>query len=116
MADLLHRLESGLRRSTGTSERLRSQVNRIDEYMFSKRHMPTLPPPPRPPSMPHPGGVQDDLISPVYQGNLAPIQASLPAIGDPIAQFQLPPELLNDWPWPSDPGMSEGMFPLAFVR
>ncbi|KAL4810618.1 hypothetical protein BDV18DRAFT_155231 [Aspergillus unguis] len=116
MADLLHRLESGLRRPTGTSERLRSQVARIDEYMFSKRSMTTLPPPPRPLSMTPSGNVQDDLVSPVYQGNLARIPGPMPGIGDPIAQFQLPPELLNDWPWPFDAGLSEGVFPSAFVK
>ncbi|KAL4922602.1 hypothetical protein BDW62DRAFT_176 [Aspergillus aurantiobrunneus] len=117
MAELLHRLESGLRRSTGTSERLKSQVSRIDEYMLSKRSSTTLPPPPRPPSVLNPGKIEDALVSPVYpQDNLAPIQAPLAAIEESITQFQLPPELLDDWPWPFDTGFSEGMFPLAFVK
>jgi len=117
MADLLHRLESGLRRSTGTSERLRAQVRRIDEYMFSQRSATTLPPP-QPPAGPHTGIIKEDLVSPLYQqSNLTPIQAPITGIDDPIAQFQLPPELLNDWPWPFDTGFSsEGMFPLAFVK
>ncbi|KAL4781657.1 fungal-specific transcription factor domain-containing protein [Aspergillus varians] len=117
MADLLHRLESGLRRSTGTSERLKAQVSRIDEYMVTKRSSTTLPPPPRLPSVLHPGNIQTDLVSPVYhQPNLGPIHPPLTGIDDPITQFQLPPELLNDWPWPFDAGLSEGMFPLAFVK
>ncbi|BCS23705.1 putative C6 transcription factor [Aspergillus puulaauensis] len=113
MADLLHRLESGLRRSTGTSERLRAQVSRIDEYMLSQRLATTVPP-----AVPHTGIIKDDLVSPLYQqSNLTPIQAPITGIDDPIAQFQLPPELLNDWPWPFDTGFSsEGMFPLAFVK
>jgi hypothetical protein len=118
MADLLHRLESGLRRSTGTSERLRAQVSRIDEYMASKRSASTLPPQPQPPAAPHTGIVKEDLVSPLYpQPNLAPIQTPMTGMDDPIAQFQLPPELLNDWPWPFDASFSsEGMFPLAFVK
>ncbi|KAL4928065.1 putative C6 transcription factor [Aspergillus undulatus] len=121
MADLLHRLESGLRRPTGTSERLRAQVARIDEYMLTKRSAPTtttLPPPPRPPSVLNPGSMQEDMVPSVYQQppSLAPIQAPLAPMPDPVAQFQLPPELLNDWPWPFDAGVSEGVFPYAFVK
>ncbi|KAL4910493.1 hypothetical protein BDW74DRAFT_64 [Aspergillus multicolor] len=117
MADLLHRLESGLRRSTGTSERLKAQVQRIDEYMMTKRTSTALPPQPRPPSILNPP-VQEELVSGVYhQPNLAPIQAPMTGMDDPIAQFQLPPELLNDWPWPFDSGTSEGVFPLgSFVK
>ncbi|KAL4940558.1 hypothetical protein BDV06DRAFT_18722 [Aspergillus oleicola] len=119
MADLLHRLESGLRRSTGTSERLRAQVARIDEYMLTKRTAAattTLPPPPRPPSVPNPS-MQEELVSSVYQQpNLAPIQTPIPGMANPIAQFQLPPELLNDWPWPLDAGLQEGVYPFAFVK
>jgi hypothetical protein len=118
MADLLHRLESGLRRSTGTSERLKAQVNRIDEYMSTKRYTTTLSAPPRPPVIPNPENVQGELVSPVYHQGLAPIQAEAPLAGleDPIAHFQLPPELLDDWPWPFDMSMSEGVYPLAFVK
>ncbi|KAL4995955.1 hypothetical protein BDV10DRAFT_202648 [Aspergillus recurvatus] len=117
MADLLHRLESGLRRSTGTSERLKAQVNRIDEYMMTKRLSTALPAPqPRPPSILNPP-VQEDLVSGLYHPpSLAPMQAPITGMDDPIAQFQLPPELLNDWPWPFETGMSEGVFPLAFVK
>jgi hypothetical protein len=47
-------------------------------------------------------------------------QATLPVGTTPAAgfdqtpQFQLPPELLADWPWPFDSSNSEGFFPLAF--
>ncbi|KAL4860860.1 hypothetical protein BDV12DRAFT_208697 [Aspergillus spectabilis] len=118
MADLLHRLESGLRRSTGTSERLKAQVNRIDEYMSTKRYTTTTLAPPRPPMIHNPENVQGELVSPLYHQGLAPIQAQAPLAGleDPIAHFQLPPELLDDWPWPFDMGMSEGVYPLAFVK
>jgi hypothetical protein len=116
MADLLHRLESGLRRSTGTSERLKAQVNRIDEYMMTKLSSTAFAPQPRPPSILNPP-VQDDLVSGVYQpSNFAPMHAPMTGMDDPIAQFQLPAELLNDWPWPFDTGTSDGLFPLAFVK
>ncbi|KAL5334130.1 fungal-specific transcription factor domain-containing protein [Aspergillus crustosus] len=118
MANLLHRLESGLCRSTGTSERLKAQVNRIDEYMSTKRSTPSLPALPRPPMILNPVDAQGNLVSPVYQQTLAPIQARSPMGGleDQIAHFQLPPELLDDWPWPFEMGMSEGFFPHAFVK
>ncbi|KAL4812995.1 fungal-specific transcription factor domain-containing protein [Aspergillus spinulosporus] len=116
MADLLHRLESGLRRSTGTSERLKAQVNRIDDYMMTKLSSTAFAPQPRPPSILNPP-VQDDLVSGVYQQPiLAPMHAPMTGMDDPIAQFQLPAELLNDWPWPFDTGTSDGVFPLAFVK
>jgi hypothetical protein len=35
-------------------------------------------------------------------------------INDQMMQFQLPPELLSDWPWPLDNSQSEGFLPLAF--
>ncbi|KAL3478479.1 fungal-specific transcription factor domain-containing protein [Aspergillus californicus] len=117
MADLLHRLESGLSRSTGTSERLRAQVGRIDEYMRTQRSLNIPPAPPRPPSILNPTITQGDLVSPVYhQDTIAPMQGPLSALADPIARFQLPPELLDDWPWPFDTNLSDGMFPLAFVK
>ncbi|KAL3459769.1 fungal-specific transcription factor domain-containing protein [Aspergillus heterothallicus] len=119
MADLLHRLESGLRQSTGTSERLRAQVSRIDDYMRTQRisNMPLAPP--RPPPIldstnVNPG--QPELISPVYQENIAPIQTPLAGLDESITYFQLPPELLDNWPWPFDASVSEGMFPPAFIK
>ncbi|KAL2847539.1 fungal-specific transcription factor domain-containing protein [Aspergillus pseudoustus] len=122
MADLLHRLESGLRQSTGTSERLRAQVSRIDEYMRTQRTANMARAPPRAPPILNPNNVnpaQPDLISPVYQqDSIAPIQTQAPLAGidDSITYFQLPPELLDDWPWPFDAGVSEGMFPPAFIK
>ncbi|CEL09280.1 hypothetical protein ASPCAL12418 [Aspergillus calidoustus] len=126
MADLLHRLESGLRQSTGTSERLRVQVGRIDEYMATQRtstsNIPPAPAPapPRPLSIPATNTVnpaQPDLISPVYQQeNIPPIQPPLTGLDEPITYFQLPPELLDDWPWPFDASVNEGMFPPAFIK
>ncbi|KAL2787879.1 fungal-specific transcription factor domain-containing protein [Aspergillus keveii] len=130
MADLLHRLESGLRQSTGTSERLRAQVGRIDEYMATQRtltstsNIPSAPAPAPAPPRPLPihntnnvNPTQPGLISPVYQQeNIPPIQTPLAGLDEPITYFQLPPELLDDWPWPFDASVNEGMFPPAFIK
>jgi hypothetical protein len=35
-------------------------------------------------------------------------------MGEQIMQFQLPPELLSDWPWPLDGAHPEGFLPSAF--
>jgi hypothetical protein len=35
-------------------------------------------------------------------------------MGEHMMQFQLPPELLSDWPWPLDGAHSEGFLPMAF--
>lgn len=114
MADLLHRLETGLHRAAGASERLRSQVDRIDGYMRNSRlvNLPAAPPPPNGSAIlmnikPEPA------IPPRPYAPTHPL-GSTPAIGDQMLQFQLPPELLSDWPWPLDNSHSEGFLPLAF--
>ncbi|KAJ5983864.1 hypothetical protein N7481_005963 [Penicillium waksmanii] len=117
MADLLHRLETGLHRAAGASERLRSQVDRIDGYMRNSRlvNLPVAPPPPN-------GSAilmnfkQEPAVPPAPYAPSGPPNAvgSAPAIGDQMLQFQLPPELLSDWPWPLDNSQSEGFLPLAF--
>ena len=43
-----------------------------------------------------------------------PAVGTTPAVNDQMLQFQLPPELLNDWPWPLDNSQPEGFFPLPF--
>jgi hypothetical protein len=36
-------------------------------------------------------------------------------MGDQMMQFQIPPELLSDFPWPLDGGgHAEGFLPMAF--
>lgn len=115
MADLLHRLECGLHRAAGASERLRSQVDRIDGYMRTSRllNVSTAPPPPNGHSIPI--NVKTEPLLPTYApSGPAPAVRSSPAIHDQMLQFQLPPELLTDWPWPLDNSHSEGFLPLAF--
>ncbi|KAL1966273.1 hypothetical protein VTN77DRAFT_4626 [Rasamsonia byssochlamydoides] len=111
MADLLCRLESGLRRAAGASERLRTQVDRIDEYMRQQRMMIAA------------AQQQTNVLGQQQQQHQEQPEArtvpSLPynqtgAFGEQLSQFQLPPELLEDWPWPFDSGPAEGLLPLNF--
>lgn len=117
MADLLHRLECGLYRSAGASERLRSQVDRIDGYMRTSRiaNLPT--------ALPHPNGAvvpvdtkPESIIPPApypQAGPGPPVATTAAPMNNHMLQFHLPPELLANWPWPLDSSNSEGFFPLA---
>jgi hypothetical protein len=86
----------------------------------STSNIPSAPAPPRPLPIHNTNNVnpaQPDLISPVYQQeNIPPIQTPLAGLDEPITYFQLPPELLDDWPWPFDASVNEGMFPPAFIK
>lgn len=118
MADLLHRLETGLHRAAGASERLRSQVDRIDGYMRTSRLLDlSAPPPPNGHTVPMDTKPEPAVIPPpTYphrSGPAAPVSSSA-GINDQMLQFQLPAELLTDWPWPLDNSHSEGFLPLAF--
>lgn len=117
MADLLHRLECGLYRAAGASERLRSQVDRIDGYMRTSRllNVSTAPPPPNGNAMNVNVKPEHVLQPPTYAHSApAPTVGTTAGINDQMLQFQLPPELLSDWPWPLDNSHSEGFLPLAF--
>jgi len=119
MADLLSRLETGLQRAAGASQRLRSQVDRIDGYMRTSRLL----------NLAAPHMRQHNTIPidakrevPIPPTTFIPRSGPAPAVGPPtgmgeqIMQFQLPPELLSDWPWPLplDGAHTEGFLPLAF--
>jgi hypothetical protein len=120
MADLLGRLETGLQRAAGASERLRSQVDRIDGYIRKSRLINLGAGPPHPGTMPV--DAKPDMRIPTYIPPTGPpgipngpSPAVGPPMGDRMMQFQLPPELLSDWPWPLDGGAHpEGFLPLAF--
>ncbi|KAJ5173282.1 hypothetical protein N7492_005875 [Penicillium capsulatum] len=117
MADLLHRLETGLHRAAGASERLRSQVDRIDGYMRTSRlvNLSSAPPRPNDNTMPLNAKPEPIVPQPTYQhGAPTPPVGSSARINDQMLQFQLPPELLANWPWPLDNSHSEGFLPLAF--
>ncbi|KAJ5327952.1 hypothetical protein N7452_008342 [Penicillium brevicompactum] len=126
MADLLGRLETGLQRAAGASERLRSQVDRIDGYIRTSRllNLSAGHPPPHPNSVPI--DTKPDMRIPPATTYIPPSGPATgihsgpsPVVGPPVdnqmMQFQLPPELLSDWPWPLDGGAHpEGFMPLAF--
>ncbi|KAJ5773125.1 hypothetical protein N7457_008021 [Penicillium paradoxum] len=122
MADLLGRLETGLQRASGASARLRSQVDRIDGYMRTSRLVnPIVTQPPMHPPLHHntmPVEVKPELPMPsapyIPRSGPGPAVGPPTGMGEPMMQFQLPPELLSDWPWPLDNAHSEGFLPLAF--
>ncbi|KAF4544597.1 putative transcriptional regulatory protein C16G5.16 [Lasiodiplodia hormozganensis] len=103
MADLLESLESGLYRTQGTSRGLRSQVDRIDEYMRMQRNAM--------PQTPFQNTIADLTVTvPTHRTTFMP-----PNSMDTMSQFQLPPELLEDWPWPSDLSQQDfGIVPFGF--
>ncbi|KAL2688348.1 hypothetical protein IWX47DRAFT_886962 [Phyllosticta citricarpa] len=103
MVDLLENLESGLTRKGGISRGLRLQVDRIDDYMRCKRAQ----------------------LVPSFQNTIADITGAVPApqhflpsngVGHvPRSEIQLPPELLEDWPWAGDFSQQDyGPFPFGF--
>ena len=99
MADLLANLEVGLSHSTGTSDRLRSIILGIDQYMRTQGQ---------------PQKVSDNSsqqlvsdygaysVNSVLQGQQS-VSESEPGHGqDGNVHFELPMELLADWPWSSE--------------
>ncbi|OJI88352.1 hypothetical protein ASPTUDRAFT_50281 [Aspergillus tubingensis CBS 134.48] len=104
MAALLSQMESGLTRSTGASERLKSQVKRIDEYMDTTRHANMR--------SEQPGIDQSQH----FEGYMRPTSGHPADFDDPLAYFELPSDLLDDWPWSSGAGLLEGMFPMALRK
>lgn len=111
MADLLQRLETGLHRASGAGERLRSQVDRIDGYMRTS-HLPDLTAPSN--AMQVINAKPEPAVPSAYAQGTPAVGASPGAGLDQMSQFQLPPELLSDWPWPLDSYNTEGFLPLVF--
>ncbi|KAF2141328.1 uncharacterized protein K452DRAFT_298714 [Aplosporella prunicola CBS 121167] len=133
MADLLENLESGLYRTQGTGRGLRAQVDRIDEYMRLQRNAVVTP------SFQntiadltasvqqhhhqhqhHHHHHQQQNVTPFMTAAAAAAPAapnglhSAPAPVPPEAyHFQLPPEILEDWPWPIDMAQDYGVFPFG---
>ncbi|KUJ21140.1 uncharacterized protein LY89DRAFT_770371 [Mollisia scopiformis] len=99
MADLLASLEVSLTQKAGASERLRTLLARIDQYM-STQHLQELPL--AMPDVPQQQGVEwDGGAQRNFDGG------SVPGMD---ASFQLPQELLVDWPWPLDLTQGFGNF------
>ncbi|OJJ94860.1 hypothetical protein ASPACDRAFT_82332 [Aspergillus aculeatus ATCC 16872] len=111
MADLLERLEMGSHRASGAGERLRSQVDRIDSYMRTSLLLDLT-------SSSDVTQVIDAnpelAVTSAYTQGTDPVAASPGAGLDQMSQFQLPPELLSDWPWPMAYHNAEGFLPPAF--
>lgn len=111
MADLLAGLEVGLTQTAGASQRIRTLLSRIDEYMQSQRG------PAYPPRLPKPTTTteQQDIVAIPQESNWATSPTWMSGmVGDPPQeelQFQVPPELLEDyWPWSFDMDIGLGGF------
>ncbi|KAJ5760176.1 hypothetical protein N7520_007332 [Penicillium odoratum] len=111
MADLLQRLETGLHRASGAGERLRSQVDRIDGYMRTSLLLDSN----SQNNATQAIDAHSKLAAPSAHAQGTTAVGAEPGAGlDQISLFQLPPELLSDWPWPLDSQNGEGILPLAF--
>jgi hypothetical protein len=133
IADLLEKLESGLSRIADISKGLRAQVERIDEYMRVQYR--TLEKSYAQPQQDHeasldPAGVamsqeaQQQHMPEGDGGINTAVNGEVPRIDGPGAEangefmpawlgageFQLPPELLEDWPWPFNLQPESGSF------
>jgi hypothetical protein len=126
MADLLASLEVGITRTVGATQTLRAQITRIDEYMAAQRQQ-ELAYSQAAPAAPVPDAIDPSLR--VSHEGLPPDQqmwqsqtpdsygylTSTTGTGDISGsgeqfQFQLPPELLEGWPWPFDMTQGFGTF------
>jgi hypothetical protein len=131
MASLLSSLETGITRNVGAASRLRTQIAAIDDYMAMQRqndysslsnnalHPTAIPTSGGPdgnsnidPSLqdPHGNNSYPPSTNPYnYPGVSAVNSMGMGTAAD--GQFQLPPELLEGWPWPADitQGLSGGI-------
>jgi hypothetical protein len=111
MADLLQRLGTGVQKASDASERLRSQVDRIDGYMRSSLLL-DIPAPGN--AMPVINGRTEASLPSAYVHNHSAAGPTPDTGVDQMSQFQLPPELLTDWPWQLDSFNTEGFLSFAF--
>ena len=126
MADLLASLEVGMTRTVGATQRLRDHISRIDEYMATQRQQEFVYSQQASAQAP-----MADPIDPSLRADDAGLQHGQPwqpeapdsygylvnstGMGDLNGtgeqfQFQLPPELLEGWPWPFDTSQGFGTF------
>lgn len=121
MADLLSSLEIGMTRAVGAASHIRSQISAIENYMKTQRQLELATLTSNPayskqelaeeaenpnidPVLQEPGDIPGQYQQPQndfqFKGEFP---AGLnPSEGDDQFQFQLPPELLEGWPWPFD--------------
>ena len=104
MADLLESLEVNLHRITGVGRGMRQQLEKVDKYMdgHHRLHYPR----------PFQNTVADLTTSTILAKT--PLPPSTATQDPSLWEFQLPPELLEDWPWPSDFSPDYGFFSLSF--
>lgn len=122
MADLLRRLESGLCRAAGASQWLTSQVDRIDKYMRTQHISNATFKAQQDSSTVNDAGSLTgqafqsnwNLVPPYNHSSSALVEPSTEGYGNQLPLFQLPQELLEDWPWPFGSMQTEGIFPLGF--
>lgn len=122
MAQLLTKLDFTINSTAGASERVKALVSRVDDYMVShknqlerqKKHQLRLPPPIMasaqditraafPPILPAhgsaPGGGPGGLAPQHIQQQMPVPDVGLFGPGLSLSPFQIPQELLDDWPW-----------------
>jgi hypothetical protein len=115
MADLLASLEVGITRTVSVTERLHSHITRIDKYMTTQRqqelslpNINQLPATNAAHAMASASlGYENQQLQwesqPLDSQSYADISVGIDGLGNASHfQFQLPPELLQDWPWPFD--------------
>lgn len=95
MADLLASLEASLTQNAGASERLRTLLSRIDEYMSTQRLQENFSAVPDIAQQ----SQQQAIETTGTQMNFD--TSNIPEFDGQLS-FQLPQELLVDWPWPFD--------------
>ena len=95
LANMLESLESNLHRSAGASQGLLAQVEKIDQYMHSQRHL--LQPVPQQHPQQHPP--QATAAPPAMTMGLQPTMPEINGNGHGNA-IQIPTDLALEWPWP----------------
>ena len=101
MADLLQGLEFTLQPMVGASKGLRMQVDKIDQYMHAqRRQMNEMYRSQQPLHSSNPMGMTD--LGTSSMGPPANTQMNGFAPRATQEEFQLPPDLLGDWPWQWD--------------
>ena len=128
MADLLSTLEVGMTRAVGAASRIRTQITIIEDYMkthrqqddavsnptYSKQALSAVKNPNIDPSLQVPTAVPNPYQQPQsnfsykreFTSGVEGMNAGVGQSADEQFQFQLPPELLEGWPWSFD--MSHG--------